>query len=144
MGAGGARKVRKQAASPGAGKVVSRVWGFLNCLLCAKPVWRGWSWLGGAWEGPWGQRGWGGEPAVSMMTPAVPEQGQTSGWGPGGHGIRSVNAATWNDLWEHEADRFPRRTWARRGDLPPALLEANRGPGFTEAPTLHPPPDTGA
>lgn len=85
MGAGGARKVRKQAASPGAGKVVSGVWGFLNSPLCAKPVWGGWSWLGGAWEGLRGQQGWGGEPAVSMMTPAVPEQGQTSGWGPGGH-----------------------------------------------------------
>lgn len=143
MGAGGAGKVRKQAAGPGAGKAARWGLGFPELpTLCQACL--GWVALAGrCLGGTPGATRLGRVPAVSMMTPAVPEQGQTSGWGPGGTlGTRSVNATTWNDLREHVAERFLRRTWARRGDLPHALLEANRGPGFTEALTLRPPPDT--
>lgn len=146
LGAGGAGKVRKKAAGPGAGKVASWVWGFLNpptlCQACLGQVV-----LAGRCQSVPGrdpgatrlERG----PSRQHDDPSSARAGPDFRLEPRGTlGIRSVNATTWNDLWEHVAEHFPRRTWARRGDLPPVLLEANRGPGFTEPPTLHHPPDT--
>ena len=146
MGAGCAGKVRKQAAGPGAGKVVSWIRGFLNspplCQACLGQVA-----LAGRCQSVPGRDPGGNEDGEGTSgqhdDPSSARAGPDFRLGSGGTlGTRSMNAATWNDLREHMAERFPRRLWARQGDLPPALLEANQGPGFTEPPTLRPPPDT--
>ena len=134
LGAGGAGKVRKKAAGPGAGKAVSWGLGFpeLPPTLCQACLGR--VVLAGRCQSAPGrdpgatrlERG----PSRQHDDPSSPRARPDFRLEPGGTlGIRSVNATTRNDLWEHVAEHFPRRMWARWGDLPPVPLEANRGPG---------------
>lgn len=85
------------------------LWGFLNPPLCVKPVWGWWCWLGGTLGATRLGRGTGRQ----HDDPSSARAGPDFRLGPGRTlGIRSVNATTRNDLWEHVAERFPRRTWA--------------------------------